>query len=148
MGEILIRHPHADDRNDLSNLMFEYIVDFYKRPAPPAQRVHGLFEMLQEGREGTQFIAERDGKLVGFATLYYTYSTLRAQKAAVMNDLYVVETERGTGAAAELFEACRKHVQDNGFAYMSWETAADNKRAQKFYDKMGGQAGDWITYSI
>lgn len=40
MEAILIRHPHADDRNDLRNLMYEYIVDFYKRPAPPVERVH------------------------------------------------------------------------------------------------------------
>ena len=148
MGEILIRHPHMDDINQLRTLLYEYIVDFYKRPAPPAERVDGLIGMLQEGRDGTQFVAERDGQLVGFATLYYTYSTLSAARAAIMNDLYVVEVERGTGTAAELFKACQGHVQDNGLAFMSWETAADNKRAQNFYDKMGGQAGDWITYSI
>jgi hypothetical protein len=35
-----------------------------------------------------------------------------------------------------------------GCAFLSWETAADNARAQRFYDKMIGIRGSWVSYSI
>jgi ribosomal protein S18 acetylase RimI-like enzyme len=65
-----------------------------------------------------------------------------------MNDLYVIEEMRGKGVAGKLFEACSTYTNDNDYAAMVWETAKDNKRAQRFYEKMGARPGDWITYTI
>ncbi|MBL0385172.1 GNAT family N-acetyltransferase [Tumebacillus sp. ITR2] len=137
-----------EDVPALGELMKEYIVDFYQRPEPPKKRLAELIELLREEERGVQFVAERDGKLIGFATLYFTFSTLRAQKTTVMNDLYVVESERGSGAAVALFQQCESYTKSNGYAFMTWETAQDNHRAQRFYEKMGGVKGDWLTYSI
>uniref|UniRef100_UPI0033130151 hypothetical protein n=1 Tax=Paenibacillus hexagrammi TaxID=2908839 RepID=UPI0033130151 len=47
-----------------------------------------------------------------------------------------------------MFAACKGYSARYGYASMSWETAKDNFRAQRFYDKMGGELGDWLTYSI
>jgi GNAT superfamily N-acetyltransferase len=143
-----VRRTTAADLPALTDLLYAYIVDFYRRPAPPAEQVHALIGVCLQGERGVQFVAEQDGRLIGFATLYFTYSTLRAQPASIMNDLYVVEDARGSGAAAALFGACRRYTQENGFAFMTWETARENHRAQRFYAKMGGEQGDWLTYSI
>ncbi len=96
--------------------------------------------MLFEKNRGIQFVAEQDGKLIGFATLYFSFTT----KA----DKIVIEKARGTGAAKELFKRCETFTKENGYAHMSWITASDNYRAQKFYEKMGGSLGNWLTYSI
>lgn len=143
-----IRRALPEDREELQRLMKMYIVDFYERPEPPAERLRDLLDMLYEGQRGVQFVAESAGKLLGFVTLYFTYSTLRAQKTAIMNDLFVVEAARGTDAAKGLFEAARAYTREHGYAGMSWETAHDNARAQRFYEKMGGAKGDWLSYSI
>ncbi|QEY92192.1 hypothetical protein BACIH_0402 [Bacillus amyloliquefaciens] len=47
-----------------------------------------------------------------------------------MNDLFVIEKARGTGAAKELFKRCETFTKENGYAHMSWITASDNYRAQ------------------
>lgn len=148
MSESLIRQAKPDDMNALAEIMYEYIVDFYKRPKPRTEKVQNLIKLLLEHHEGIQFVAQHDGKLIGFATIYFSYSTLRAEKVAIMNDLYVVESERGRGVAIELFEACHRFSKEHECAYMSWVTASDNKRAQRFYEKMGGTVGDWMNYSI
>lgn len=148
MSDFLIRPAQSNDLGALTKLMYEYIVDFYKRPKPPIEKIRSLIGMLLERNAGIQFVVERDGNLVGFSTLYFTYSTLRAQKVAIMNDLYVIESERGTSVASKLFGACHEYSKEHGCAYMSWVTAGDNRRAQRFYDKMGGTVGDWISYSI
>lgn len=143
-----IRPATPHDRPALTALMKEYITDFYHRPEPPQTQIDDLLDTLFQQERGLQFVAEKDGVLIGFATLYFTFSTLRAQKTTIMNDLYVIESERGTGVAAGLFEQCATYTRENGFAFMSWETAHDNHRAQRFYEKMGGERGDWLSYSI
>lgn len=145
---ITVRPVEQGDKQEVISLMYEYIVDFYQRPRPSIDKVHSLFDTLLENQLGIQFIAKQEGKAVGFATLYFTFSTTRADKITVMNDLYVVEEARGAGVAQELFQACETFTKDNGYACMSWITATDNYRAQRFYEKMGGVRGDWLNYSI
>lgn len=145
---LVVRQSTENDLLQLTDIMYQYIVDFYKRPKPPVEDVHGLIKMLLEGKEGIQYVAEREGQLVGFVTLYFTYSTTKASKIAVMNDLFAVEHERGTGVAQQLFARAENYTKEKGYASMSWITATDNYRAQRFYDKVGGTQGDWLSYSI
>ncbi|MCX7571539.1 GNAT family N-acetyltransferase [Tumebacillus sp. DT12] len=143
-----IRPAEERDVARLSELMYEYICDFYQRPRPPETRVVGLIRTLLDHQAGIQFVAEQNGDLLGFATLYFTYSTTVCDKSTVMNDLYLTESARGTSAAESLFRACQSYTREHGYAWMSWETAPDNHRAQRFYEKMGAQKGPWVTYSI
>ncbi|MFC0215543.1 GNAT family N-acetyltransferase [Paenibacillus chartarius] len=144
-----VRAAEPGDRAPLKELMLAYIVDFYGSPRPADEKLDALMDELLQGRIGRQWVAEDTaGRLVGFVTLYYTYSTLRAQKAAIMNDLYVSADYRRAGVAADLFAAIRSFARADGCAYLGWETGADNVRAQRFYEKMGGERGTWLTYSI
>ncbi|WP_088104192.1 GNAT family N-acetyltransferase [Halalkalibacter urbisdiaboli] len=145
---LIIKTVEQEDVNELTHLMYQYIVDFYKRPKPPIEKLHRLIETLLKKEQGIQFIAKQEGKLVGFATLYFSFSTTKADKITIMNDLFVIENARGTGVAQELFNACETFTKENGYAYMAWVTATDNKRAQRFYEKMGGSVGNWLNYSI
>lgn len=107
---MIIRSAEHYDVKQLTDLMYLYIVDFYKRPKPPIEKIHHLIEMLFEKNRGIQFVAEQDGELIGFATLYFSFSTTKADKITIMNDLFVAEKARGTGAAQELFKSWR-HLQ-------------------------------------
>jgi GNAT superfamily N-acetyltransferase len=142
------RRAQAGDRDELVKLMLEYTVDFYKHEAPDTSDLEALVDRMFSGREGVQFVAESSNGLIGFATVYFSYDTLEAGRIAIMHDLYLIEDARGSGAAAELFEACRRFAADNECKYMSWETAPDNDRAQRFYAKMGGAPAVWVPYSI
>ncbi|TXC92853.1 GNAT family N-acetyltransferase [Metabacillus litoralis] len=145
---LIVRTVDPKDLKSLTVLMYQYIVDFYKRPKPPIEDVHNLINILLEKNKGIQYIAEQEGDLVGFATLFFSFSTTKADKITIMNDIYVIQNVRSKGVAQELFKACVKYTKENGYAHMSWITATDNKRAQRFYEKMGGSLGDWMSYSI
>jgi ribosomal protein S18 acetylase RimI-like enzyme len=145
---LIVRNAGPDDVNRLTELMYEYIVGFYKKPRPAAEKLHTLIHNLLEKQTGIQFVAEQDGKLVGFATLYFAFSTMRADKITIMNDLFVMEPYRDTEVETQLFLECQRYSQDHEYAYMSWITATDNQRAQRFFEKMGGVQGDWVNYSI
>jgi ribosomal protein S18 acetylase RimI-like enzyme len=148
MAQVTIRPALTEDLIQLRALIIAYIVDFYRYRQHKDEKLNELIHTLLEQKEGIQFVADSEGKLVGFATLYFTYSTLRASKIATMNDIYVIEEVRGQGVAAKLFAACKGYAARNRYANLAWTTAQDNLRAQRFYEKMGGDRGEWINYSI
>ena len=100
--------------------------------------------------EGIQVIArDGEGQPLGFATVYWSWSTLSAGRIAVMNDLYVAPAGRGTGLAEALIEECRQRARRRGCVSLEWSTAEDNLRAQAVYDRVGGKREDqWVTYSL
>src|SRR5436853_6411823 len=89
-------------------------------------------------REGVQLIG-RDGagRAVGFATVFWSWSTADAARIGVMNDLFVSDAARGHGLAEGLIEACRAEVARRGARRLTWQTAPDNGRAQAVYDRVG-----------
>jgi ribosomal protein S18 acetylase RimI-like enzyme len=144
----LIRNAKPDDLSSLTELMYEYIVGFYQNPRPPIEKIHNLIQTLFEQQNGIQFVAEQNGELIGFATLFFTFSTMKADKITVMYDLFVLEPFRDTEVESQLFLECQKYSQNHGYAHMTWITSTENKRAQIFFKKMDAVQGrDWVHFS-
>src|SRR4051794_17169244 len=100
-------------------------------------------------REGVQLIARDDaGEAVGFATIFWSWSTLSAARIGVMNDLFVASAARGGGVAEELIAACVEGCRDRGAVTLTWQTALDNRRAQGVYERVGARRSQWVDYSI
>jgi len=138
------------DLDDLLPLVRGYL-DFYE-VAPPDADVLTLCRALiaDPDGEGVQLIARDDsGRAVGFATIFWWWSTLQASRIAQMNDLFVDDDARGGGVADALIEACAKHCRDRGdIAYLGWQTAPGNLRAQAVYERVGAERSEWIDYSV
>jgi GNAT superfamily N-acetyltransferase len=138
-----------EDLDDLLPLMRAYC-DFYE-VAPTDAALLGLSRALivDPQREGIQVIArDPDGTAVAFATVFWTWSTLSAARAAVMNDLFVAPRARGTGTAEALIAACGEAAQAHGATKLIWQTAKDNLRAQAVYDRVGGRRSEWLDYDL
>lgn len=148
MADVVVRRSEREDFPRLAELMHEYVVGFYRQPEPDPEAMERLREAMLEGETGLQLVAEADGDLAGFATIYFSWTTFTGDRIGIMNDLFVANPYRGTGVARELFDACREECRSRGFVEMTWETAHDNHRAQRFYEKVGGHRGDWLVYSI
>jgi GNAT superfamily N-acetyltransferase len=101
-------------------------------------------------REGTQLIARDDeGRASGFATIFWTWTTLSAARIGVMNDLFVSERARGTGVAEALIAACAERCRGHGAVSLDWTTARDNHRAQRLYERVGAKRDErWVDYSL
>lgn len=128
-------------------LMRQYC-DFY-RVAPADSDLESLARTLAEDRtEGVQLLALANGQAVGFATVFWSWSTLSACRIGVMNDLFVRPESRGAGVAESLIEACRAECSGRGAGILSWQTALDNHRAQAVYDRVGGIRETWLDYSL
>lgn len=101
-------------------------------------------------REGTQLIArDEEGRASGFATIFWTWTTLSAARIGVMNDLFVTERARGTGVAEALIAACAEKCREYGAVSLDWTTARDNHRAQRLYERVGAKRDErWVDYSL
>ena len=138
-----------DDLPDLLPLMRGYC-DFYE-VAPNDDALLSMSRALlaDPEREGLQLIArDEGGAAIGFATIFWSWSTLSAARIGVMNDLFVTETARGTGAAEALIAACLQRARERGAASLGWQTAKDNLRAQAVYERVGGRREEWLDYSL
>lgn len=145
----VIRPALKTDVNQLFKLMRQYIVDFYQQPEPKKDKLEGLINhLIKNSESGLQFVAEEDGELIGFSTLYFTFSTLKVKRQAILNDLFVVPAARGRKVGERLFQTNLDYIRKNGFSSMTWETAKDNLAAQSLYNKMGGKLSEWLVYEI
>lgn len=137
----------AADLGALLPLLRAYC-DFYE-VAPSDRDLEALARALiaDPEHEGTQLLARDEaGAAVGFATVYWTWSTTDACRIGVMNDLFVADRARGQGLADGLIEACREECARRGARRLTWQTALDNRRAQAVYDRVGGVREQWLDY--
>lgn len=147
MSAAEIKHVARDDLDDLLPLLRAYC-DFYN-VSPSDEDLLRLSRALIEDpqREGVQLIArDPDGTAVGFATIFWSWSTSDAARIGVMNDLFVAERARGTGLAERLIEACRAECASRGARRLTWQTALDNLRAQAVYKRVGATEERWVDY--
>jgi GNAT superfamily N-acetyltransferase len=137
------------DLPELLPLMRGYC-DFYE-VAPSDEDLLALSRALiaDPAREGMQLLARDEaGRAIGFATIFWTWSTTRAARIGVMNDLYVDHGARGSGAADALIAACVERCRTHGARRLAWRTALDNHRAQAVYDRVGGRRSQWLDYDL
>ena len=146
-ASFVIRRALASDRARLTPLVRAYI-DFYREPQPAEKRLDTLLALLSERPEiGVQFVAEKNGELHGFATVYLSYDTVAARRVAVMNDLFVAPDDRNVGLGRALIRECHEFARQNDCAVLQWVTAQDNAPAQALYDKLAKRT-TWITYEM
>jgi GNAT superfamily N-acetyltransferase len=142
-----IARVQAADLDELLVLMRGYC-DFYE-VAPTDEDLLALSRAMiaDPEHEGVQLLArDAGGGAIGFATVYWSWSTTGASRIGVMNDLFVAEAGRGRGVAEGLIEACRAECVRRGARRLTWQTAPDNLRAQAVYDRVGATRERWIDY--
>jgi GNAT superfamily N-acetyltransferase len=130
--------------------MMRAYCDFYG--ASPSDE--GLMKMAREliaarDADGMLLVArDGDGAPIGFATVCWKWSSLRAARIAVMEDLFVAEEARGRGTADDLIRACGDRAREHGAPVITWLTAPDNHRAQAVYNRAGAGADTFLEYEL
>jgi GNAT superfamily N-acetyltransferase len=123
---------------------------FYAGEAQPEEKNRAFLAPFLDDTNGRLLLArdEATGKALGFATLYWTHSSIEAESHVLMNDLFVAEDARGKNVGFELIEAARAAARERGSATLSWMTALDNRTAQRLYERTGADRGAWFEYEL
>jgi GNAT superfamily N-acetyltransferase len=108
----------------------------FEREAPPPGHVdHDVEQELAEVREivdsGLAFLAEQDGRAVGFALARRTGSRGR------LTDLFVVPDARRDGVGAALVHAVVETLAPQGVEHLELEVVSSNADARTVYHRWG-----------
>lgn len=103
---------------------------------------------LAPSEDGMLLGAHDGGELVGYACLYWHFSSTQAVETVLMNDLFVSEAARGRGVGRALIEASAGVARERGAAQLEWSTAPDNLTAQRLYNRTGAERSEWVEYEL
>lgn len=122
---------------------------FYEAEEISDERNRAFFRrFLALSEDGLLLGAHSEGRLIGYACLYWHFSSLEACECVLMNDLYVEEGVRGQGVGRALIEASAEVARERGVPFVEWSTAPDNQTAQRLYDSLGAERSEWISYEL
>lgn len=133
-----VRQLQAGAGLDEASRLFDAYRQFYGHASDPSAARMYLAMRLQAGQSAV-FVAELDGRAVGFMQLYPAFCSLALAPIWILNDLYVSPEARRQGLAAQLLRAARDFGRQHGAAYLMLSTAHDNLRAQALYEAEGWQ---------
>jgi GNAT superfamily N-acetyltransferase len=122
---------------------------FYEVAEVDDERNRAFFRrFLAPSEDGLLLGARREGRLLGYACLYWDFSSLEATECVLMNDLFVDESARGQGVGRVLIEATAAVAREREVPFVEWSTAPDNKTAQRLYDSTGAERTEWFSYEL
>ncbi len=102
------------------------------------------------GRKAAEaLIAEFQGKPVGYAIFFQTYSTFVGRRGLYIEDLYVKPEFRGKGFGKALFGVVSELACERNCCRLEWACLDWNKPSIEFYKKTGAKPMDqWTSYRL
>lgn len=143
---VSIRRAGASDIDAVAPL-FDAYRQFYSQPGDLA-RARGFLQDRIARDESVLFLAERNGVVVGFTQLFPMFSSVRAARIWVLNDLYVAAGARRSGVARTLLDAAARFAREDGAVRIVLETARDNSAARALYRAAGWVEDDSQWYGL
>jgi GNAT superfamily N-acetyltransferase len=147
-AELEISPISTEEFDELVPLIAAYL-RFYEIEGFDEERIAAFFRRFVAPSEGGLLLgARREGRLVGYACLYWAFSSTPPAETVLLNDLYVAESERGRGVGRGLIAASAAVARERGAERLEWSTAPDNHTAQTLYDSLGAGRSEWISYDL
>ena len=150
-NDMQIKRISPSEYKLVTGLFDKYRV-FYKQ-ASDMELAESFIKERLENNESIIFLAlADDNKPAGFTQLYPIYSSVRAAKNWLLNDLYVDAAFRKQGIGQALIKAAMDFAKSEDSTYVKLETAYDNYTAQSLYEAIGFKKQEietgYFTYRI
>ena len=110
-------------------------------PPPPVEMTAEAVrrDLLGAAPRAALFVAELDGRLVGFITGNAVYDSVRAADALFLNDLYVAPEARRRGAGRALVARLAATAKQSGAGCLWWGVDLGDDDALRFYEALGAE---------
>jgi ribosomal protein S18 acetylase RimI-like enzyme len=138
------RKVTIQDLPQLAELFDQYRVFYNKESNIPA--AESFLKERIEKADSEIFVAENDGKLVGFVQLYPLFSSTRMKRYWLLNDLFVNGNYREKGFSKELIEEAKKMAKSTNAAGILLETGKLNDVGNKLYPSCGFELYDEVNF--
>jgi GNAT superfamily N-acetyltransferase len=147
MATINIEPPAPEDKAAWATL-FQGYRRFYEMPDDP-EIIERVWGWIHDPTQQTECLLARDasGKPIGLAHFRNLARPLSGTEAGFLDDLFVSEDMRGSGAADALVNAITQIGRARGWSWLRRFTAEDNYRGRGFYDRVA-HVTPWKTYQV
>jgi GNAT superfamily N-acetyltransferase len=143
---VKIRKIEKSDRAQWDPLWQAYLV-FYETSIPDQTTDLTWQRFFDDSHVFTGFVAEDDGKVIGFAHAMLRQSTWEEVGEMYLEDLYILPDSRGNGVGRALINHVKEHAIAVGAGCMYWQTKAGNATARILYDSIT-KNNDYVQYMI
>ena len=149
MSEVIIREAVPDD----AQTILDFIIGLAEFENEPRSIVEATVESIRRDGFGDNrlfetLIAERDGEPLGMALFFPHYSTWTGTPVLYLEDLFVKEDARGTGAGFALMQALAEIAEERGWKRLDL-SVLDWNPARKFYHQLGMEhESEWLLYRL
>lgn len=146
--EITLRRARREDCARMLELVKELAI--YERAPDEVTVTPDHFTESGFGRNPVwwAFVAEMEGKIVGFALYYIRFSTWKGQRM-YLEDFIVTDECRGKGIGRLLFDQLIIEAKEKGFNAIVWQVLKWNEPAINFYKKYNATFdGEWYNSAI
>jgi GNAT superfamily N-acetyltransferase len=149
MNRTVIRpltRTHGKAFLSLVNALADY--EGLKRPDRAAQS-RLLKNGLGKNKRFKAFLAFTEGKAVGYAIVFESYSSFRARPTLYLEDLFVLSGFRHRRIGYALFRKCLLEARRGGCGRMEWMVLDWNRPAIRFYRKFNAVwMKEWKLFRI
>jgi GNAT superfamily N-acetyltransferase len=149
MSGLIVRRAVPGDEGEVLRLIRALATYEYQPEAVKATEASLAETLFNEDPRVFADLAEQDGRTVGFALWFLTYSTWTGLPSLYVEDIFVEEDCRGGGVGRRLFEVLGQEAQRLGcgridFAVLDW-----NEPAMAFYRRIGARpASGWQPWRL
>ncbi|MEW6509576.1 MAG: GNAT family N-acetyltransferase [Bacteroidota bacterium] len=130
--------------------LVEALADFEKLTPPDAAAKERLLRDLFSPTPRLEcHLGEYDGKAVGYAFVFETYSSFLALPTLYLEDMFVLPSYRKQGVGYALFRGMVAEAERRGCGRMEWAVLDWNRNALDFYDRLGARhMKEWFLYRL
>jgi len=129
--------------------LFDLYRQFYECEGDIGLATNFISERINND-ESVIFLAQEQGKGLGFVQLYPSFCSVDAVRIFILYDLYVDAAGRKSGVGQGLMEQATQFAKDAGAARLDLLTAHSNLAGQTLYEKLGYKKvnEDFYAYSL
>ena len=144
-----VRPARPEDVPDLLRLVHELAA--YEKAADEVEATEEHLHRALFGPAPAAFchVAEHDGRVVGLALWFLTFSTWQGVHGIHLEDLYVEQDLRGHGHGTALLTALAQVCGERGYGRLEWAVLDWNEPSIGFYRSLGALPQDeWTTFRL
>ena len=147
MPELTFRNAKREDI-PLVLKFIKKLAEYEKRLNEVVATEKDLEKWIFDKKIAEVIFALEDGKEIGFALFFLSFSTYLGNVNLHLEDLFIDPEYRRKGYGKALLKKLAKIVVDRGYGRFEWTCLSWNESSIKFYLSLGAKQMDWNVFHL
>ena len=147
MAELTFREASREDVS-LILTFIKKLADYEHRLDEVIATEEDLEKWIFDKEHANVIFALEDGKEIGFALYFLSFSTYIGNANLHLEDLFIDPEYRSKGYGTALLKKLAKIVDDKGYGRFEWTCLSWSQPSIDFYISLGAEQKDWNVFHL